>query len=293
MAIEFTPITELPTPPTKASPANFATLADIFLAALPNLATEINTALVEMNNVTSGLDQTEPIVAYSASTTYDYPDVCAGSDGHTYRCIGTSVLADNPVGSVTGDWVALSQDIAALIASYLSSYTTSTDSTTEIATALGDYTETEDINTALGLKLDADDISSYDTNAKIATALGLKLTASAISSYDTNAKIAAALNLKQNISSAFGGVVTQRSTRTSTGTWTITGLTVGKPLILTATIGGSFEVTSGAVASNVSEFIIQSTAGAAGTSQSSVHIPTSSTVTISFSILGGTWYAYQ
>lgn len=44
---------------------------------------------------------------YNAGTTYDAPDICIGSDGITYRCTGTSVLADDPVGSVTGDWIGI------------------------------------------------------------------------------------------------------------------------------------------------------------------------------------------
>ena len=105
MTISLTEITDLPTPPTKASPATFAALADIFLAALPTLVTETNAALVGLNTIISGIDQTEPIAAYNAGTTYNFPDCCAGTDGYTYRCIGTSILADNPVGSITGEWV--------------------------------------------------------------------------------------------------------------------------------------------------------------------------------------------
>ena len=48
------------------------------------------------------------IEAWSDIVVYDYPDLVAGSDGYTYRCIGTNILDDDPVGSVTGAWVNLS-----------------------------------------------------------------------------------------------------------------------------------------------------------------------------------------
>jgi hypothetical protein len=60
-----------------------------------------------MNKIGAGLDQQTPIAAYDPGTTYDFPDVVAGSDGYSYRCVGTAVLADDPVGSVTGNWVEI------------------------------------------------------------------------------------------------------------------------------------------------------------------------------------------
>jgi len=71
-----------------------------FLNYIDALGPEINTTAVEINALAT-------ITVYSASTTYNTPDTVYGSDGLTYRCAGTSVLADNPVGSVTGDWVKL------------------------------------------------------------------------------------------------------------------------------------------------------------------------------------------
>jgi len=55
-------------------------------------------------SATSGSD----IDAWSDIVVYDYPDLVAGSDGYTYRCVSTNVLDDDPVGSVTGAWVNLS-----------------------------------------------------------------------------------------------------------------------------------------------------------------------------------------
>ena len=42
-------ITALPTPPTRADPATFATRGDAFLAALPTFATEANALAVDVN----------------------------------------------------------------------------------------------------------------------------------------------------------------------------------------------------------------------------------------------------
>ena len=57
MAINLTPISALPTPPTKADPLNFAARADDFLGALPEFQVELNTSITELNKITSGLDQ--------------------------------------------------------------------------------------------------------------------------------------------------------------------------------------------------------------------------------------------
>jgi hypothetical protein len=96
MSLSIPPITSLPQPPLKTDPANFAERADTFLDALPDFVAETNTAIGEMNKITSGLDQQSPIAAYSAATTYDFPDVVAGSDGYSYRCVGTSVTGVDP-----------------------------------------------------------------------------------------------------------------------------------------------------------------------------------------------------
>jgi len=107
MPISLSTITSLPTPPQKSSPSTFAARADSFLAALPTFGNEINAAITELNKITSGLDQASPIAAWLVGTTYDFPDVVAGSDGYSYRCIDTGVVGDNPVTSITGKWVKL------------------------------------------------------------------------------------------------------------------------------------------------------------------------------------------
>jgi hypothetical protein len=47
-------ITQLPAPPSRSDSTNFATRADNFLAALPQLVTEINALPIDANLVTSG-----------------------------------------------------------------------------------------------------------------------------------------------------------------------------------------------------------------------------------------------
>lgn len=100
-------IDSLPEPPTKADPVNFSARADTFLGALPDFADTTNAAITEMNKIGAGLDQQTPIAAYDDETTYNFPTVAAGSDGYSYRCLGTNVLGDDPVGSATGNWVML------------------------------------------------------------------------------------------------------------------------------------------------------------------------------------------
>ena len=107
MTITITPVTDIPTPPQKSDPANFPERADTFLASLPDFVTELNAAISELNEMTSGLDQTEPTVAYNSGTTYNFPDICAGTDGFTYRCIDTGVIGVDPVTDDGTNWVVL------------------------------------------------------------------------------------------------------------------------------------------------------------------------------------------
>ena len=43
--------------------------------------------------------------AYNSAHTYNFPDVCAYTDGKTYRCVGTGILGETPLGGT--HWVAL------------------------------------------------------------------------------------------------------------------------------------------------------------------------------------------
>ena len=94
------------------------------------------------------------------------------------------------------------------------------------------------------------------------------------------------------------GIVTQKATRTTTGNWNITGLTIGRPLYIT--IGGTgltsfyFTVVSGANSGQSScEYVLQ-TAGSFRTPPGTVIIPTATTVVLSVSSTSGTTArAYQ
>lgn len=44
---------------------------------------------------------------YDNSAFYSFPQAVVGSDGHTYRMLGTNVSGDDPVGSETGNWLQL------------------------------------------------------------------------------------------------------------------------------------------------------------------------------------------
>lgn len=112
MALSFSSITDLPTPPTKSDPANFPDRADAFVLALTTFTTEINQLIDDLSPITSGLDQAEPIAAYNAGTTYDFPDVCAGSDGYTYRCVDTGVIGQDPTTDDGTYWVRVSTQFA-------------------------------------------------------------------------------------------------------------------------------------------------------------------------------------
>ena len=107
--IEITPITDLPTPPQRTDRENFRERADAFLSALPTFQTETNDAIGEMNKITSGLDQATPIDAWEGTpTSYDFPDVVAGSDGNSYRCLGTNVVDVDPTTDDGTNWFGLS-----------------------------------------------------------------------------------------------------------------------------------------------------------------------------------------
>lgn len=107
MALNLQPVTVLPTPPQKTDPANFAARADPFLTALAAFGPEFNAVLDELNKIISGLDQAMPIAAYDSGATYNFPDVVAGSDGASYRCVDTMVVDVDPVAGDSSKWVNL------------------------------------------------------------------------------------------------------------------------------------------------------------------------------------------
>lgn len=132
MAITIS-IPVLPDAPSRADPASFNTRADNFLAVMETLPTSINTWANQANSLASDLTAEGDAAAaaktaaeaaqaaatatagasvYSAGTTYSYPQVVIGSDGHSYRRIGSPAAGDNPVGSGTGGWLRITSGVA-------------------------------------------------------------------------------------------------------------------------------------------------------------------------------------
>lgn len=127
----ITQVIENPTaPPSLSQPLTFQALATAFVDSLPDFETELNTyagqantlettvstASAEAEGFALSAQTSEQIVleqgdavAYSGSGTYSSPQVVIGTDGYAYRCLGTSVTGDDPVTSVTGNWVALNK----------------------------------------------------------------------------------------------------------------------------------------------------------------------------------------
>jgi len=106
--IVITPIVQFTTPvPMKTDPVNFASRADTMVSEFVTVIDSQNDAITEMNKITSGLDSTTPTAAYAGATTYNFPDVVAGSDGDNYRCMSTGIVGEDPVGSVTGNWAKI------------------------------------------------------------------------------------------------------------------------------------------------------------------------------------------
>jgi len=99
-------VSQFTTPvPSKSDPQNFAERADIMVSEFPQVIDDFNTSVAMANLFFGGMDQASPIAAWADDPeSYDYPTVVAGTDGNSYRCVGTDVVGDNPVGSVTGNW---------------------------------------------------------------------------------------------------------------------------------------------------------------------------------------------
>jgi len=117
-----TTITPLSTPPSREEPNTFRPRTDTLLSELPVMVTEINVVSGEINALAVSAAESEAAAisaknaaiaisgatVYSGVATYDYPDdAVIGSDGNTYRCMGVGVTGDDPVGSITGNWHAI------------------------------------------------------------------------------------------------------------------------------------------------------------------------------------------
>lgn len=104
-----------------------------------------------------------------------------------------------------------------------------------------------------------------------------------------------------NLTGLFEGLVSQVSSRTTTGTWNITGLTIGKPVIIGCGTSASlqnlitFDVISGAafgLANNTFK-LHASSAGDNKTSPSATLVPTATTISLDVDTITGTTLAYQ
>lgn len=295
-ALSFTPITaDIDDPPSTTSPANFAARGDVFLGAFPDLKTDLNLLITELNKLTSGLDQTEPIAAYSAATTYNYPDVCAGSDGHTYRCISTSVLADDPTASVTGDWLLLSFRPASSAATI-----TGTDDESAVTPAgLQAKVASTSAKGIIEIATDAEVATGTDTEKAICPAsLQAKVastSAKGIIGIATDAEIETGEDDEKAITSA--GLEANRanlnkvyvlSTRSTPGTWNISVLEPGVPVYLATSSTITFSVTSGTAEAGATSFTI-GTGGPPGI----VLVPSTNLITLNVTAAGGTTRAYH
>jgi len=113
--------TPLPTPASRKRPDTYSDERDTFDAALPVFQNEMDAlgAATSAAAVSAAESEAAAIsaknaaiaisgaTAYSGVASYDYPDAVIGSDGNTYVCLGAAVSGDDPVGSVTGNWHAL------------------------------------------------------------------------------------------------------------------------------------------------------------------------------------------
>lgn len=132
----ITPFTEPLPDRDNDTPQEFSDNVDEFLSHINDNVEEINAWTAETNNLAAELNAavalaesyrdeaqaSQNATAYSAIGTYDYPDTVIGSDGHAYRCLGTDVSGDDPVGSVTGDWVQITTGSLAVLEESLVQY---------------------------------------------------------------------------------------------------------------------------------------------------------------------------
>lgn len=99
MAATITPI-NFTLPDRSQTETVFDANVKLFMAYIKTLGPEINQAISEL---LVGAD----VEVYSGAATYNAPTIVAGSDGMRYACVGTGVTGDDPVGSVSGNWVRL------------------------------------------------------------------------------------------------------------------------------------------------------------------------------------------
>ena len=155
----------LPEAPSRNDPANFVTEADAFVAGMVTYQTQANTWASQANELadnantdaTTATTQAAAAIAsagatvYASGSTYGAPDVVVGSNGHSYRCLSTGTIGDNPVGSVTGDWQVITLSAASPV-SIITTSTTAVDGYTYgISTATSAVTLTLPASPVAGL----------------------------------------------------------------------------------------------------------------------------------------------
>lgn len=100
------PITDLPTPPTRADAANFNARADAFLGALPTFATQANALAVEANGYASN-------ASASAATAVNAPGTSATSTTTLGISAGSkSLTIQTAKALVVGQWVTVTNTAA-------------------------------------------------------------------------------------------------------------------------------------------------------------------------------------
>ena len=100
------PITDLPTPPTRADAANFNARADAFLGALPTFVTQANALAVEANGYASN-------ASASAATAVNAPGTSANSTTTLGISAGSkSLTIQTAKAFVVGQWVTVTNTAA-------------------------------------------------------------------------------------------------------------------------------------------------------------------------------------
>jgi microcystin-dependent protein len=90
------------TPKRSLSEAAFNSAMEEFLPWMEELPEDINEAISYMVGLIDARFYNPGIIYNQIG--YQVPAFVYGSDGATYVCVGTNVVADNPVGSVSGNW---------------------------------------------------------------------------------------------------------------------------------------------------------------------------------------------
>jgi hypothetical protein len=78
------PITPLPTPPSRADSANFASRADSFLAALPTFATEANATATEVNGYSTSASNSAAAATAASAAAVSATNITQWISGTTY-----------------------------------------------------------------------------------------------------------------------------------------------------------------------------------------------------------------